>query len=340
MPRAAHPAPRHRDAERSRSAILDAAAVLFAEQGYLATSLAAVGVRAGLSRGTRLLLRRQGGTLPRRAGPRLRRCARHHPRRAAPCPASGRPPADVLAGAVGDYLDFVAAHPAFLRLLQARGAGEGAGLGAMPLGQAVGSEAVAALAQMFGFPARSRTEVMHFLLSLIALTWFPALHGGTLVPAIGLDPPRPPSARRAGATSPHCSLARCPRAAPPSPAGVPDDRRPDITRALVPASDLRRRGPRRRRGRPRAGVVVAELRPRTLRGELRPRPDPPLPRARSAPTWPRRSRSWSGWKSSCATRWTATRSTAKGRFRRKWSRNSGRWGPSASRSPKNMAAWD
>ena len=52
MPRAARPAPRHRDAERSRSAILDAAAVLFAEQGYLATSLAAVGVRAGLSRGT------------------------------------------------------------------------------------------------------------------------------------------------------------------------------------------------------------------------------------------------------------------------------------------------
>lgn len=188
MPQAAPPIPRHRDAERSRSAILDAAATLFAEQGYVATSLAAVGVRAGLSRGTpgyffgskaelyrEVLAHAFADALDTIRAGRLRALR------------SGRPPADVLAGAVSDYLDFVAAHPAFLRLLQREALGEGAGLGAMPLGQAVGNEAVAALAQMFGFPPRARTQVMHFLLSLIALTWFPALHGGTLVPAIGLD---------------------------------------------------------------------------------------------------------------------------------------------------------
>lgn len=191
MPRPTQ-APRLRDAERSRTAILEAGAELFAELGYEATSLAAVGVRAGLSRGTpgyffgskaelyhAVLEHAFADALETIRAGRLRALR------------SARPPAEVLAGVVSDYVDFVVAHPNFLRLIQREALGEGAGLDARSLRQAVGSEAVTALAQELGFPARARTQVMHLLLSMIALTWFPALHDTTLVAAIGFDGPSP-----------------------------------------------------------------------------------------------------------------------------------------------------
>jgi AcrR family transcriptional regulator len=184
--------PRLRDAERSRAAILEAGAALFAEQGYDATSLAAVGVRAGLSRGTpgyffgskaelyhAVLEHAFADALETIRAGRLRAMR------------SARPPAEVLAGVVSDYVDFVAAHPNFLRLIQREALGEGASLDPRSLRQAVGSEAVTALAQELGFPPRARAQAMHLLLSMIALTWFPAVHDTTLVPAIGFDPSTP-----------------------------------------------------------------------------------------------------------------------------------------------------
>lgn len=192
MPRPTPVAPpaRLRDAERSRTAILEAGAALFAELGYEATSLAAVGVRAGLSRGTpgyffgskaelyhAVLEQAFADALETIRAGQLRAMR------------SARPPAEVLAGVVSDYVDFVVAHPNFLRLIQREALGEGAGLDSRSLRQAVGSEAVTALAQELGFAPRARTQVMHLLLSMLALTWFPALHETTLVPAIGFDRP-------------------------------------------------------------------------------------------------------------------------------------------------------
>lgn len=184
------PAPiaKPRDAERTRTAVLDAAESLFAERGFAATSMAEVGSVAGVSRGTPGYFFRSKAELYRavldrsfadaleavRAG-RLRALR------------SGRPAADVLEGTVSDYVDFVAAHPAFVRLIQREALGEAAGIGNLPLGQAVGSEAVAALAQALGFSPRARSAVMQILLSLIALTWFPLIHATTLVSAIGFD---------------------------------------------------------------------------------------------------------------------------------------------------------
>jgi TetR/AcrR family transcriptional regulator len=46
------PAPRQRDAERSRGAILDAAEQLFARHGYTATSMHEIAIAAGLARAT------------------------------------------------------------------------------------------------------------------------------------------------------------------------------------------------------------------------------------------------------------------------------------------------
>ncbi len=64
---------KERNPARSRAAILDAAERLFADQGYEATSLSAVGTAAGVSRGDPgLFLRIKGRSLPSRARPVLR----------------------------------------------------------------------------------------------------------------------------------------------------------------------------------------------------------------------------------------------------------------------------
>lgn len=190
---AARPASRRtRDAERTRTQVLDAAEVLFAERGFPATSMAEIGAQAGVSRGTPGYFFRTKDLLYRtvmersfadaletvRAG-RLRALR------------SGRPRAEVLEGAVSDYVDFVAAHPLFIRLIQREALGTDDAFGDLPLGRAVGGEAVAALAQELGFPSRAKAEVQHLLLSLVALTWFPQLHADTLVRSIGLDPAGP-----------------------------------------------------------------------------------------------------------------------------------------------------
>lgn len=187
MPRAAAP-PRSRDAERTRSAVLDAAETLFSERGFAATSMADVGAQAGVSRGTPGYFFRSKAELYRAVIDRAFADALDAVRVGrARAMRSARPAADVLEGAVSDYVDFVAAHPKFVRLIQRQALGEAADLGTLPLGQAVGAEAVAALAQELGFPPRARTAAMHVFLSLIALTWFPLIHATTLIPAIGFD---------------------------------------------------------------------------------------------------------------------------------------------------------
>ncbi|MES2125067.1 MAG: TetR family transcriptional regulator [Gemmatimonadota bacterium] len=184
------PAPRRtRDAERTRTQVLDAAEALFAERGFAASSMAEIGARAGVSRGTPGYFFRTKELLYRAVMERsfaealeTVRAGRVRALR------SGRPRAEVLEGAVSDYVDFVAAHPLFIRLIQREALGADDAFGDLPLGRAVGDEAVAALAQELGFPTGARAEAQHLLLSLVALTWFPQLHADTLVRAIGIDP--------------------------------------------------------------------------------------------------------------------------------------------------------
>lgn len=181
---------RSRDPDRSRSAILDAAEFLFATKGYGETSLADVGARARVSRGTPGYF---FGSKEGLHGAVLGRCFGHalDAVRSGRLRAerSGKPAEEVLAGAVADYVEFVAAHPHFVRLIhrEALGDGPGSGGGGGTEGFAVGAEAVAALAQELGYPDSATDAVRHLVLSLIALTWFPELHRRTLVPSLGLD---------------------------------------------------------------------------------------------------------------------------------------------------------
>ena len=178
---------RERNPDRSREAILDAAERLFADQGYDATSLSQVGQAAGVSRGTpgyffgskpdlyRAVLERCFGEVRRAVASGRERAL-----------ASGQSPEVVLAGAVGDYFDFLVARPGFLRLLerQALGGGSGALPGADHL--EAGREALAALAQEVGLDAGPSGDAAQLLLSIVALCWFPLVHAQTVAPAVGV----------------------------------------------------------------------------------------------------------------------------------------------------------
>jgi AcrR family transcriptional regulator len=178
---------RERNPDRSREAILDAAEHLFAEQGYDATSLSQVGQAAGVSRGTpgyffgskpelyRAVLDRCFGEVRRAVATGRERAL-----------ASGESSDVVLAGAVGDYFDFLVARPSFLRLLerQALGGGSGALPGADHL--EAGHEALAALAQEVGLDAGPSGDAAQLLLSIVSLCWFPLIHAHTVAPAVGV----------------------------------------------------------------------------------------------------------------------------------------------------------
>ncbi len=188
---------RERNPERSREAILDAAERLFADQGYDATSLSQVGQAAGVSRGTPGYFFGSKADLYRavldRCFGEVRRAVASGRERAL---ASGETPEVVLAGAVGDYFDFLTARPSFVRLLerQALGGGSGALPGADHL--EAGREALAALAQEVGLDAGPSGDAAQLLLSIVALCWFPLVHAHTVAPAVGVTLATPDALER------------------------------------------------------------------------------------------------------------------------------------------------
>ena len=183
---------RVRDAERSKELILDAAEHLFAEQGYEETSLSDVGERAGVSRATPGYFFGSKAELHQavleRCFAEVRLAVLEGRARAL---ASGQKPDVILAGAVADYAEFVAARPNFVRLIEREALSDRTVLQGMPLRLAVWQEALAAFRQELGLDISDTAEAAHLLLSLVALTWFPIIHGGTFLKAVGLDPQAP-----------------------------------------------------------------------------------------------------------------------------------------------------
>jgi TetR/AcrR family transcriptional regulator len=183
---------KERNPSRSRELILDAAERLFAERGYEATSLSDVGRAAGLSRATPGYFFGSKEELYRavldRCFEEVRQAARAGRDRAL---ASGQTADVILAGAVSEYFDFVAARPNFVRLIQREALADRSRGNGIPLGLAAGRELMAALSQELGLEDEDQGEVAQMLFSLIALTWFPHIHGETLGRVAGLDPSSP-----------------------------------------------------------------------------------------------------------------------------------------------------
>ena len=150
---------RERDPDRSRSAILDAAEQLFAEQGYEASSLAEVGLRAGVSRGTPGYFFGSKADLYRAV---LERCfeeVRTAVRSGRERTRSGtHAPEEILEGAVSDYFDFLAARPNFVRLIEREALSGGSLLADTAPPLSAGQEALAAIAAELGLDASPSGE--------------------------------------------------------------------------------------------------------------------------------------------------------------------------------------
>ncbi len=177
---------RRRDANRSREIILDSAEKLFARKGYDATSLQEVGAAVGLSRGTPSYFFRSKADLYRavleRSFGQVRDAVRSGRDRAA---RSGESPAVVLAGAVGEYFDFIVAHQDFVRLLEWEALARESEAGDLAPHLVAVQEAIAAIADELGFGLEDREEAAQLVLSILALCWFPLVHSRTVLRGMG-----------------------------------------------------------------------------------------------------------------------------------------------------------
>jgi TetR/AcrR family transcriptional regulator len=178
---------KERNAARSRSAILDAAECLFAERGYQGTSFTEVGAAAGLSRGAPGYFFGTKAELYRavldRAFTEVREAVRAGRARAL---ASHQGAEAILAGAVSDYFDFLAARPNFVRLIEREAlSNDGIMDGAGHL--SAGQEALAAISAELGLDDSESGDASQLLLSIISLCWFPLIHARTVAPAVGVS---------------------------------------------------------------------------------------------------------------------------------------------------------
>ena len=177
---------RERNPARSRAAILDAAERLFAERGYDTTSLSEVGAAAGVSRGTPGYFfgskQELYDAVLERCYDEVRQAVRAGRARAL---ASQQPPEAILAGAVSDYFDFLAARPNFIRLIERRALSGGGA----PIGEqlSAGQEALAAISAELGLDDAPSGDAAQLLLSIIALCWFHLIHAQTVAPAVGVS---------------------------------------------------------------------------------------------------------------------------------------------------------
>ena len=160
---------------------------MFAQKGFDATSLSDVGAAAGVSRGTPGYFFGSKAELYQavldRCFAEVREAVRTGRARAL---ASGQAQETILAGAVSDYFDFLAARPNFIRLIEREALGGGPQhddeLGHLSAGQ----EALAAISAELGLDDSPSGDAAQLLLSIIALCWFHLIHARTVAPAVGV----------------------------------------------------------------------------------------------------------------------------------------------------------
>ncbi|HTS86961.1 MAG TPA: TetR/AcrR family transcriptional regulator [Gemmatimonadales bacterium] len=185
-------AERERNPVRTREAILDAAEHLFADRGYEATSLHDVGAAAGVSRGTPGYFFGSKERLYRevleRCLERVRAAVRSGRERAL---ASAEPRDVVLAGAVGEYFDFIDANPDFVRLLEREALDGGRHIATLPPHLEAAQEALGAIVSELALEPSDESEARQILISMLALSWFHVVHGPTVLRALGLDARHP-----------------------------------------------------------------------------------------------------------------------------------------------------
>lgn len=177
-----------RDADRSREAILEAATEVFAELGYNQTTLQLVGKRSGLSRGTPGYFFGSKEALYRAVLDRAFREARealHHADEE--IGSAGLHEEESFRRSIGAYIDFLAAHPRFVRLVQWEALGHGGGLSEHPRHMELALDSLAEVGQYFAEDLPAGFDTTQLLLSIMGLCWFPIAQRETLGKVLGVD---------------------------------------------------------------------------------------------------------------------------------------------------------
>jgi TetR/AcrR family transcriptional regulator len=180
---------RTRDAERSKTAILDAAERLFAAHGYQGTSLQDIGDAAGVSRGTpsyffgskegvyRAVLERNFASV----GEVIRTTHEEGASR-------GKAPQEVIARIVEGLIDFLAAHPTFVRLVQWEAVNGGDALAGLAHYMGAVTQSVRSLSDELARGKFRKVDPVQLMLSIAAMCWFPLMQRSTLMQALDIDP--------------------------------------------------------------------------------------------------------------------------------------------------------
>jgi TetR/AcrR family transcriptional regulator len=175
-----------RDADRTRETILDAAEGVFAEYGFDASTMRAIGDAAGLSRGAAAYFFGSKSELYDAVLARVIERAREAMLGAYARTAPAAGPDEAVAIYVGSLLAFLAGDYAFLRLIQREALADASRVADL-FGKPV-DDALAA----FAVPAeRAGVSPERLLLDVIALCWYPFAHEHTLLPALGMHPRNP-----------------------------------------------------------------------------------------------------------------------------------------------------
>lgn len=189
----APPAPRTRDAERSRRAILDAAERLFASMGFDAASLAEIGEAAGVSRATPSYFFGSKEELYRAVLERM-----YADRTAALEPVfkplvdwaqarSAEPLRPVLSRSVGGYLRFLRERPTYVDIIEREALAGGNRLRELQNQSTVMEDAFAALRRRARARGLRSFDPGELVMCLVALGYMPVAHRHTMLRRQGLS---------------------------------------------------------------------------------------------------------------------------------------------------------
>ncbi len=178
---------RSRNPEASQEAILVAAEACFAEKGYSGTSIQDIATNANVSRGTPSYFFGSKEGLYKAVLDRAFEAIRQlNAKSVSSARAKGADARGIFAEVISNYIDFLAAHPNFMRLLQWETLSGMKIVPDMP-SQLLGiQEAIDVMSEQL--LDVSHNELRHLLISVIALAWFPFAHKDTLLKSLGLDP--------------------------------------------------------------------------------------------------------------------------------------------------------
>ncbi|MBA2681308.1 MAG: TetR family transcriptional regulator [Ktedonobacteraceae bacterium] len=173
-------------AEASKTAILDAAEALFAQQGYEGTSLQEICDQAGITRGLPTYFFGSKEQLYQAVLERIFALSLTHDllkllREQAQQPEAN--PEEGLRIVIERLFDFFVTHPTFIRITEWEALNGGRYLGDLPRLVTTLREAVQVLQE----EARWHIDAEQFLIDLVALCWFPLAHADTFLKPLGVD---------------------------------------------------------------------------------------------------------------------------------------------------------